>query len=428
MKSSIYNYIITDDEYSYWYNGFSHQYFLLPLDLGNKIKEILKSPAAISQLPRKLYDKLQAGGFIVEDGVNELELVINENTKAINKKDYYMVILPTLNCNFKCWYCIQDHIPSLMTEEVISLVKRHIKYVIENLDLDTLHIEWFGGEPFLYFDKVIRPISEYAISICNEAKIPFFNSATTNGFYLTSKILPQLDKLKFRRFQITIDGNREFHDKVKFQKGCSSTFNHVLTNINNILTQNKDVEMILRINYTHTNLTYNIVNQVNSFITPANRQSVVISLKKVWQEAIDKSSYVNRVELLTLFEENGYKVSWFDAVTNFIPCYANKKYYCAVNYNGSTVKCTACNDLYEDKSKGYISGTGQIEWINDFDKKYCQPSFKNERCLKCKYLPVCMGICPRDFAQGHSYCKIENQDMEFEQSLINMIKHNVQNQ
>ncbi len=39
-----------------------------------------------------------------------------------------------------------------------------------------------------------------------------------------------------------------------------------------------------------------------------------------------------------------------------------------------------------------------------------------------------MGICPRDFAQGHSYCKIENQDMEFEQSLINMIKHNVQNQ
>ena len=144
------------------------------------------------------------------------------------------------------------------------------------------------GEPFLYFDKVIRPISEYAISICNEAKIPFFNSATTNGFYLTSKILPQLDKLKFRRFQITIDGNREFHDKVKFQKGCSSTFNHVLTNINNILTQNKDVEMILRINYTHTNLTYNIVNQVNSFITPANRQSVVISLKKVWQEAIDK--------------------------------------------------------------------------------------------------------------------------------------------
>ena len=54
--------------------------------LGNKIKEILKSPAAISQLPRKLYDKLQAGGFIVEDGVNELELVINENTKAINKK------------------------------------------------------------------------------------------------------------------------------------------------------------------------------------------------------------------------------------------------------------------------------------------------------------------------------------------------------
>ena len=34
-----------------------------------------------------------------------------------------------------------------------------------------------------------------------------------------------------------------------------------------------------------------------------------------------------------------------------------------------------------------------------------------------------MGICPRDFALGHSYCKIENLDIEFEQSLINTIKH-----
>lgn len=427
MKSSVYNYIIADDEHSYWYNGISHQYFLLPLHLGEKIKRLLDSPSTISQLPSKIYDKLLAGGFIVDDGVNELDLVINANTNAINKKDYYLVILPTLNCNFKCWYCIQDHIPSLMTEEVISLVKRHIKYVVENLDLDTLHIEWFGGEPFLYFDKVIKPISEYAISICNGANVPFFNSATTNGFYLTNKILPQLDKLKFRRFQITVDGNREFHDSVKFQKGCSSTFDHVLANINNILTQNKDIEIILRINYTHTNLTYEIVNQVNSHITSANRSSVIISLKKVWQEAIDKSTYVDRVELLTLFEQSGYRTSWFDAVTNFIPCYANKKYYAAINYNGSTVKCTACNDLYEKESKGYISQAGHIEWLNDFDKKYCQPSFMNDACLRCKYLPVCMGICPRDFIQGHSYCKIENQDMEFEQNLINMIKHSIRN-
>ena len=111
MKSSIYNYIITDDEYSYWYNGFSHQYFLLPLDLGNKIKEILKSPAAISQLPRKLYDKLQAGGFIVEDGVNELELVINENTKAIKKTiiwSFYqhLIVILSAGTAFKTIYLL----------------------------------------------------------------------------------------------------------------------------------------------------------------------------------------------------------------------------------------------------------------------------------------------------------------------------------
>ena len=75
-----------------------------------------------------------------------------------------------------------------MLDFILIDLNQRADYVIENLDLDTLHIEWFGGEPFLYFDKVIRPISEYAISICNEAKIPFFNSVTTNGFYLTSKM------------------------------------------------------------------------------------------------------------------------------------------------------------------------------------------------------------------------------------------------
>ena len=34
--------------------------------------------------------------------------------------------------------------------------------------------------------------------------------------------------------------------------------------------------------------------------------------------------------------------------------------------------------------------------------------FENKRCLQCKYLPLCMGGCPRD--NYTKACKLENVD------------------
>ena len=40
---------------------------------------------------------------------------------------------------------------------------------------------------------------------------------------------------RYERFQITLDGPKEQHDKVKFQNNCPSAFTHVLNNIEYIL-------------------------------------------------------------------------------------------------------------------------------------------------------------------------------------------------
>lgn len=170
--------------------------------------------------------KLKGGGFIIEDSFNELDYLRSKYAEAVNNKNYFLVILPTLNCNYSCWYCIQTHIPSKMSLETISAIKEHIKNMVEVEKIDSLHLDWFGGEPFLYFSQVIQPISEYAMEICHRNNTPFLNSATTNGFFLKREIHETLGKLCFKQFQITLDGNREFHDKVKFTKSCDSTFVH----------------------------------------------------------------------------------------------------------------------------------------------------------------------------------------------------------
>ena len=61
------------------------------------------------------------------------------------------------------------------------------------------------------------------------------------------KNIPLIQKLGMTRFHITLDGPKQNHDKVKYQKGCDSAFDHVLNNINQLLSNTKAVNILLRI-------------------------------------------------------------------------------------------------------------------------------------------------------------------------------------
>lgn len=362
---------------------------------------------------------MQDYGFIVPDDLDEIAHVRKKNFQALHSKDYFLIVLPTLNCNFSCWYCIQDHIDTIMSNETLEKVKKHIDYAIDVCKITSLQIEWFGGEPLMYFKEIIEPVSMYAIKRCEEKKIPYLSSATTNGFYLNKNVSAQLKKLKFKSFQITLDGEQKFHDKVKFQTGCGSAFNHVLSNINGCLTINKDITIYLRINYTHKNLTKDIVPQINQFIELSNRKRVIIRLKKVWQIKVDKNYASQIEEIQHLFSEAGYKIEYLDPLP-FYSCYTNKEFYNAINYNGNIVKCTACNDLYEPNSNGKLNDDGTIFW-NKSKTQYQCVSYENPKCLSCKRLPICMGVCPHDFINGITRCKFDAEDFDFKKAIINYI-------
>ena len=420
VKTSKYNYIIERSNTGYWYNGIEHKYFTLPANLSRKVEEMLKTQQGIALLPDLLINKLKSGGFIIPNETNELDVIRVRNEERINQKDYLLIILPTLNCNYKCWYCIQDHIPSRMSLETIESIKKHIEYMVKIEQIKSLQIEWFGGEPFMYFNQIINPLCEYSKQICEEHNIPYLTTATTNGYFLYPPKIGNIKRAGFTRFQITLDGPKQEHDKVKYQTNCESTFIHVLNNIEHILNNSTNIQILLRINYTEENLNYQIVDDVNKIISPKNRCKIQINPKKVWQETIRKERYNNVVTLLDLFEASGYRVNRLDLVWDFIPCYANRKYYNAINFNGDVIKCTACNDLYDKESHGSISDDGSIIWDRSFISKYQAKSFENEECLACKYLPLCMGICPRDYGST-SYCKFNSMDMKIEDALVNYI-------
>ncbi len=72
-------------------------------------------------------------------------------------------------------------------------------------------------------------------------------------------------------------------------EGLDSAFDRALINIERILEDNKDVTILLRINYTHKNLSSSIVEEVCCRIPLKYRDRVTIMPKKVWQEGVDRS-------------------------------------------------------------------------------------------------------------------------------------------
>lgn len=421
MKSSRYNIVYHHESYSYFFNSLSKAFFRCTRNLGIKIENILNSDILVELLSgnEQLNQQLCNGGFVIPSSLNEIELIRELYYNAINKKHYKLVILPTLNCNFSCYYCVQNHIPSKMSEDVMALVMAHIKYMIEVEHIQSLNIEWFGGEPFMYFNEVIRQISQYAIDLCINAGIAFYNSATTNASLISEHVAKELSKLKFESFQITLDGDKELHNAIKFAPNIQSAFDTTLRNIVSILSENTAIKVVLRINYTTATLKSDIVNQVCSIIPKDVRHRITVTLKKVWQEAVVESRFEDYLRVLDDFKVNGFNIVRMDIVRDFMPCYVNKKYYDCINFNGGVLKCTNCDMLYSVNPPGKIIPGHGIEWSDDFDIKNQQPSFENERCLKCKILPMCMGHCPKNFIDGDiSICKLAGVDFNLKKAVI----------
>jgi uncharacterized protein len=118
-----------------------------------------------------------------------------------------------------------------------------------------------------------------------------------------------------------------------------------------------------------------------------------IDLQNVWQ--VEPTT--DTIEKLKALIEK-LKIDGFDVIIpKYIPkkfynCYAEKKSYLVVNYDGNVFKCTA-RDYSKNHKVEKLLLDGNIEF-NEKIQLYNNISTINEEyCLDCKYLPICFGPC-----------------------------------
>lgn len=426
MKCSRYNFILEKNDNVFCFNATTFRFFILKSIHKHLLEEVFVNPSLLVSLPH-FANLLKEGRFLINDDENELEYVHLRNKEVENSPNYKLIILPTFACNFSCWYCVQHHKKEFMSEETISLIQKHIANVIESKSIKSLNIEWFGGEPLLGFKKVIYPLSSFVKEVCEKNAIPFFNAITTNGYLIDKRMLAQMKELNFKGFQITLDGNREFHDKVRVAHGQSS-FDVILENINWICDHLPEAAVKIRINYDNENFDPEIfLNQVEERIDKKYNPQIEFLLRKVWQVELLEENKRKNIDFVDAAMARGFCVSEGTFLnTTYTRCYVCKKNFNTIAPNGNIYKCTDRNDYTQIPPLGTLNKNGNIEWTNpNFEKIYFNDKLSAKaECKECKYLPICWGTCPKALEENQlkdtpfKCVKPQQNDLSFEESIL----------
>lgn len=345
-----------------------------------------------------LYQSFLESGFIVSSDFDELAFIKLQNKKKIFiNNDYKITINSTLDCNLNCWYCSVStagviRTKERMSDEIIESLNKHIAYLITKKKANTLTLDWFGGEPLMYFDEVISRVSEFSQKMISEHPVGFSQQITTNGTLLTEERIRMMKDYHFTSFQITLDGNEVRHDRIRHYADNKGTYKDIVNNINLLCSIIPNVRVCLRINYDMQTLK-NIKDIIRDF-SEDSKKKIQVDFQRVWQVKCTDEMRQLLQEAKEEFKAAGfYSDFWAYRPLSFKCCYADSYNYYVIHYNGKVFKCTARN--YSDELVvGTLQPSGMIEWNEGIlGKMYKKATFEHEACEKCKMLPLCMGPC-----------------------------------
>lgn len=411
MKFSIYNITFTESNGVILYNIASDGILQLNKQVAELLDKYANNVDALHDVFPDLFDALEKYGFIVADGMDEVQVLIDGWRKEfISKETFRLTVNPTLNCNLRCWYCYENHdIHRVMSDETINRIKRLINNKVHDKKLKTFHLDFFGGEPLLQFDRVVYPLIEETYSKCREYEKEFHLAFTTNGTLLTHDKIKRIASLletannghkTIPSFQITLDGNEDYHNKVRKTPTGDGSYQTIMSNIKEALSRGFDV--FVRFNTTNENID-SYLDVIDDFAEIPTEQTAHLQfdLQKVWQDNASQQTR-DKVKMLSdALSAEGFHVA-IQSICNRRFCYADKDNNVVANYDGNIYKCTA-REFNPELAEGVIDADGNIIYNSRYMKRQ-SVRFGNEMCRRCKIYPICHGGCTQD--------KLENDGKE----------------
>lgn len=415
MKLSKYTFLFPAEEEYYIYNTLSNA--LLSIDEGSynilKKNQVEKSVVPENEIDKGLYKILDEKRFITDNDKDEFLVYKSMIHLQRNSNQFmHLTIAPTMDCNFSCHYCFEKKEKKYIASEVIDSL---IKYIEQQKDLSSIFLTWFGGEPLMALNQIQEFYNKFR-PIWGEKK--FSSNIITTAYYITPEVIDILKAVEISSMQITLDGDKETHNKVKQTKECPDVFSKIMENIDLITETAPEINIVIRINITKENeneylkLYHFLSNRYkgkNMGIAPGfvkdrgcnkgENSSLFFTHKEISEFILD---LFNNHDVYSPFIR--YPSRFFEECAIRNPTAMN------VDPEGYVYKCWEIIG-----NKKYAIGKlndGLVTEVNQTmlnRQLYGADTLDDKKCSQCNYLPVCNGGCP--------IYRIEN---EFEGGKINV--------
>lgn len=395
MKLSRYNYTADiDEEKKVMYNTLTRKYVVLDEmneSLINVIFEKLNDEQYDLQ-EVKMIKELFSKGILINEEFDELEQIkFNESIRIFQEQTFNLTIQPTLDCNFRCVYCYEEHRKKVMDDYVAENIIKLVEDITRKVK--NLNVMWFGGEPMMEISR-ISTLTKEMQKICRQNNCNYKAVIVSNGYLFNDNIIEELKELSIARIQITLDGNEKYHDRQRPLIGGAATFNKVKENILKLIEN--DFNVTVRINVSEDN--YDGISEVFDIIPFEKRKKVIISMCNLFQNK-------GKISIFDLYKESiekGYP--YFNVSNSLVICRECTKNSITVEPDGVISPCSYAS---EDGCKlGKLSSNGKLEFKDKstFLKLKNLTIMDNENCKKCIKLPLCMGGCRYARYKDGNYC------------------------
>jgi uncharacterized protein len=216
-------------------NTFTDAQLIVSRDVVDLLDRVHRQES-FSPAEREAIDQLTEQGFVVRNREAEREDLraffrdVRESSDTVK-----VTVLTTLQCNFACDYCIQgDHgdynrHAAKMSLEMAGRVSAWVESRLDAVAPRRLVLTFFGGEPLLNM-PVLYDMAERLHAACAARGVEILLNIITNGLLLSREMVERLNPLGLNGIKITLDGDREAHDRSRPLRGGQGTFDRIIAN------------------------------------------------------------------------------------------------------------------------------------------------------------------------------------------------------
>lgn len=370
--------------------------------------EMLLSRKGFESRPEGMVKYLYDRGYLVKEGTDEYRRVqLGFGQQHYRNDVLQLILLASEDCNFRCEYCYEDFARGTMLPSVRTGIKNLVQKRLPSLR--NLSISWFGGEP-LYGLEAIEDLAPFFLETAAENDIAYSSHMTTNGYLLTPDVAEKLLNWNIRRFQITIDGPPETHNRSRPARTGEGTFSTIFENLKAMSQLREDFRIDIRVNFDNKN--YSKLDQLFDLVEQAFHDDPRFKLRfravGKWGGEGDAELDVcghddaGQAQLDMKAEARKRGLSLSDDIRHVKGlgsqvCYAARPYNFIVGATGKLMKCTIDLDMKDRNVVGYLQETGDMDVDRDKLALWTEPAFeKDTKCQTCVVLPACQGVfCPQ---------------------------------